>query len=88
MSRRWWVLGVGLGLYAIAMGFLSGMLLERVRFDADRASMLTRVTMAEQRLRSRLMDLERHRAPRDSDTMERLLPPADRSDARRARLSP
>lgn len=80
MSRRWWVLGVGLGLYAIAMGVLSGMLLERVRFDAERASMLTRVTMAEQRLRARLMDLERHRAP--------LLPPADRSDARRARLSP
>ena len=63
MSRRRRVLALGLGLYAIAVGVLAGMLLERVRFDAERAAVLTRVTMAEQRLHARLMDLERHRAP-------------------------
>jgi hypothetical protein len=63
MSRRRRVLALVLSLYAVAVGFLSGMLLERVRFDAERAAVLTRVTMAEQRLHARLMDLERHRAP-------------------------
>jgi len=63
MSRRRRALALGLCLYAIAMGFLAGMLLERVRFDAERAAVLTRVTMAEQRLHARLMELERHRAP-------------------------
>lgn len=63
MSRRRRVLALGLGLYAVVMGFLAGMLLERVRFDVERASVLTRVASAEQRLHARLMDLERHRAP-------------------------
>jgi hypothetical protein len=56
-------LALGLGLYAVAVGLLAGMLLERVRFDAERAAVLTRVTMAEQRLHARLMELERQRVP-------------------------
>ena len=63
MSRRRRVLAFGLGFYAVVMGFLAGMLLERVRFDVERASVLTRVATAEQRLHARLMDLERHRVP-------------------------
>ena len=63
MSRRRRVLAFGLGLYAVVMGFLAGMLLERVRFDVEWASVLTRVATAEQRLHARLMDLERHRVP-------------------------
>ena len=63
MSRGRRALVLGLGLYAIAVGFLAGMLLERVRFDLERAAVLTRVTMAEQRLHTRLMEIERQRTP-------------------------
>jgi hypothetical protein len=62
MSRRRRALALGLGLYAVTIGFLAGMLLERVRFDEARASVLARVTMAEQRLHARLMELERREA--------------------------
>jgi hypothetical protein len=50
---------IGLGcLYLGAVGFLSGMLVERIRFDLHRTAVLTRLAAAEQRLHARLMDLE------------------------------
>jgi hypothetical protein len=41
------------------VGFLGGVLVERIRFDRERASVLERVAHAEQRLHARLMELER-----------------------------
>lgn len=60
MSRRHQLqLALGLGLYAATVGFLGGVLVERIRFDRERASVLIRVAAAEQRLHARLMTLER-----------------------------
>ena len=62
MSQRRRALALALGLYAVTVGSFAGMLLERVRFDEERAAVLARVSMAEQRLHARLMELERHEA--------------------------
>lgn len=45
-------------LYLAAVGFLAGVVVERLRFDARRASVLGRLTAAERQVRARLMDLE------------------------------
>lgn len=57
-------------LYLAGVGFLSGVLVERVRFDARRAAVLERLTTTEQRLHARLMDLE-HRPPSRPADMQR-----------------
>jgi hypothetical protein len=59
MRRRRRALALGLGLYAVGMGFLGGMLLERILYDRERTTVLARVTQAEQRLHARLMEIER-----------------------------
>jgi polynucleotide 5'-kinase involved in rRNA processing len=65
MSRRRQLqLALGLSLYLGTVGFLGGMLVERIRFDRERASVLTRFATAEQRLHARLMALEREAEPR------------------------
>ncbi|HEX2501990.1 MAG TPA: hypothetical protein VHO73_11075 [Methylomirabilota bacterium] len=46
-------------LYLTVMGFLTGTMVERMRFDARRSSVLSRLTKAEHQVRARLMDLER-----------------------------
>jgi hypothetical protein len=57
--RRTARLAVGLAcLYLTVLGFLVGVAVERIRFDATRASVLDRLTKAEHRVRARLMDLE------------------------------
>jgi hypothetical protein len=60
--RRLWF-AVTMGIYVGAMGFLGGVLVERVRFDRARATVLERVAYAEQRLHARLMELEREQQP-------------------------
>jgi len=51
---------VGLGcLYVAGVGFLAGVCVERIRFDAHRTAVLTQLTATNQRLHERLMDLER-----------------------------
>jgi hypothetical protein len=57
-------------LYLAGIGFLSGVLVERMRFDARRATVLEHLTTTEQRLHARLMDLERRPRGRPGD-MER-----------------
>jgi hypothetical protein len=52
-------LALSLGIYGVGMGFLGGMLLDRVLFDRQRNSVLTRVAEAEKRLHARLMEIER-----------------------------
>ena len=59
MTRRRRVFVLALGLYAAGMGFLGGMLLDRMLYDRQRASVLARVSQAEQRLHARLMEIER-----------------------------
>jgi hypothetical protein len=63
------VIGLG-GLYLGALGFLSGMLVERMRFDVQRAATLRRLAATEDRLHARLMRLER-RAERPEQTASR-----------------
>lgn len=63
-------IGAGLGLYAVTMSFLGGMLVERMRFDVERTRVLRRVADAEQRVHAHLMELERQ--------AERGAPAADR----------
>jgi hypothetical protein len=59
MRRRRLVLTASFGLYLAILGFLAGMLVERMVFDQRRADVLSRLTSAERRLHGRLMDLER-----------------------------
>jgi hypothetical protein len=57
--RQLGVLMAAGGLYIGALGFLSGMLAERVRFDRQRAVLLQDLAATQARLHTHLMDLER-----------------------------
>jgi hypothetical protein len=58
-SRRAAVLAIGFAcLYLAVMGFLAGTMVERMRFDAQRSAVLSRLASAERQVRARLMDLE------------------------------
>jgi hypothetical protein len=63
---------VGLGcLYLACVGFLAGVCVERIRFDAHRTAVLTQLGATNQRLHARLMDLERRTDVRPSEGTER-----------------
>ena len=51
------IAGLG-GLYLAALGFLCGVVVERIRFDLQRTATVTRLTEAEERMRARLMEIE------------------------------
>jgi hypothetical protein len=55
--RRTLVAGLGC-LYLAGLGFLSGILLERARFDRERSAVLIRLSTMQQALHARLMDME------------------------------
>jgi hypothetical protein len=46
-------------LYLTVLGFLTGMIVERVRFDRQRATVLQHLDATQERLHTHLMDLER-----------------------------
>jgi len=46
-------------LYLAGLGFLTGMVVERVRFDRQRGLLLQRLAAMQARLHTHLMDLER-----------------------------
>jgi hypothetical protein len=46
-------------LYLAVLGFLTGIVVERIRFDRQRATLLQHFAATHERLRTRLMDLER-----------------------------
>jgi len=52
------IVGAG-ALYLVGIGFVSGIAVERMRFDGKRAALLTRLTSAQARLHGHVMDLER-----------------------------
>jgi hypothetical protein len=59
---------IGLGcVYLGGVGFLSGILVERMRFDLQRAAVLTHLAATEKRLHARLMDIERELDPRPQE---------------------
>lgn len=59
-SRRAISLAVGCACLCLAvMGFLAGIVVERVRFDARRSAVLSSLASDERRVRAYLMDLER-----------------------------
>jgi hypothetical protein len=61
-------------LYLIVFGFVSGMLVERMRFDWTRSIVLIRLDATEQRLRARLMEIERvAESPRSAQLDERAM---------------
>jgi hypothetical protein len=64
--RRTAVVGLGC-LCMTGLGFLSGMVVERVRFDVRRNAVLTKLSEAGQQLHGRLMDLERLTTPPERD---------------------
>jgi len=51
------IAGLG-GLYLAALGFLCGVVVERIRFDVQRTATVTRLTKSEERMRARLMEIE------------------------------
>jgi hypothetical protein len=51
-------ISVGVALYALLVGLLGGMLLERIQFDRARNQTFERFEAAEHRLHERLMALE------------------------------
>ena len=54
-------------LYLTGLGFLTGMIVERVRFDRQRATVLQHLAATQERLHTDLMDLERQtQVPRPS----------------------
>jgi hypothetical protein len=59
-----------LALGALGLGFLSGTVVERVRFDVRRAEVLARLASETQRVHARLMALE-PRTERDRAAGER-----------------
>jgi hypothetical protein len=46
-------------LYLTGLGFLTGMVVERVRFDRQRGILLQHLAATQERLHTHLMDLER-----------------------------
>ena len=60
MSRGRRVIALGLGLYVLIFGLLCGMLVERMRFDRERISVVERLAAVEHRLHARLMEIEHH----------------------------
>ena len=58
MSPRARRTSVGLALCALVVGLLSGMLVERIRFDRARNEIFDRFEAAEHRLHERLMAIE------------------------------
>jgi hypothetical protein len=46
-------------LYLTGLGFLTGMIVERVRFDRQRSIVLHHLAATQERLHTHLMDLER-----------------------------
>jgi len=63
ISRRNTVLITLAALYLSLFGFVSGMLAERMRFDWNRSVVLMRLDATEQRLRARLMEIEKATEP-------------------------
>ena len=60
MTHRGLGVLVGAGcLYLVVLGFLIGMVVERMRFDRQRAAVLQSLTAARERLHIHLMNLER-----------------------------
>ncbi len=59
MRWRWAILGGGFGLYLIGLGFLGGIVAERVRFDHQRLVVLNRYDEALKKWQAHLMSLEK-----------------------------
>jgi len=60
MTRRRLGLLIATGcLYLAGLGFLTGMVVERVRFDRQRGILLQHLAATQERLHTHLMDLER-----------------------------
>jgi hypothetical protein len=57
--RKLVVLMAAGGFYVAALGFLTGLAVERVRFDRQRAALLQDLAATQARLHTHLMDLER-----------------------------
>jgi hypothetical protein len=60
MTRRGLGILIGAGcLYLTALGFLAGVMVERMRFDRQRTTVLQRLATTQERLHTHLMNLER-----------------------------
>ena len=60
MTRRQLEILVGAGcLYLTVLGFLAGVVVERVLFDRQRTAVLQRLAATQERLHTHLMNLER-----------------------------
>jgi hypothetical protein len=59
------LIGVG-GLYVASLGFLTGVVVERIRFDWQRAALLQHLATTQERLHTHLMALERRSSFPDS----------------------
>lgn len=60
---RWAMLGGGLGIYILGLGFLGGILAERVRFDGQRTAVLSRYDELVQTWRAYLIRRDQTSAP-------------------------
>ena len=58
MENRRFTVGI-VGVYLVSVGLLSGMLFERIRFDASRTVILRELDEHKHRLNQRLMAMER-----------------------------
>jgi hypothetical protein len=67
------ILTTGGYLYLTVLGFLTGMVVERIRFDRQRASLLQHLAATHERLHTHLMDLERQTEFPDEDMIAELL---------------
>lgn len=69
-----------LGTYLLVLGFLGGMIFSDIRFDGQRAAILSRLDDASTRARARLMSFE-HDAARSAERRDESAPSASpRSD--------
>lgn len=53
-------------VYLLGVGFLSGMIVDRIRFDESRSELLARLDQDSQRVRQRLIAIEGGESPGES----------------------
>lgn len=77
---RWTVLGSGFALYLLAMGFLAGIVVERIRFDQHRIAVLARYEAAVRQWHVFVMQLEKTAAGTVEATEPRKASASEMSD--------
>ena len=70
-KRRWTIAGIALGIYLLALGFLGGLMAERIRFDNERRVILHRYEEAVRKWQAYLIKVEQRTMAERSSVVHR-----------------